>query len=75
MSVRITVEDLLTGDKECMEITAGDYMLIPVEPCYIDGIQAYPASGTHVITIKGHRPAGKPRKVPTEAVTADADRP
>lgn len=63
---RVTVEDLITGERSVMEIAAGDYVLIPFAPCYRAEVQAYPTSGTHVITIKGHRPAANPRVVSTD---------
>jgi hypothetical protein len=60
---RVTVEDLETGDRQVMEFAAGDYVLIPFAPCRRAGIQMYPRSGTHVITVKDHRPQEAPREV------------
>jgi hypothetical protein len=53
---RVTVEDLETGDKQTKIVQAGDYMLIPFEPCYLAGAQQYFSTGTVVLTIKGHNP-------------------
>lgn len=50
--LRITVEDLETGEKESRELPAGDYFMLTTEPAYVDGIQAF-KNGTHVVTIKG----------------------
>lgn len=61
---RVTVEDLATGGKQAMEVAAGDYILIPFAPCHVVGTEVYPTAGTHVITLKGHRPAGPARPVP-----------
>ena len=52
---RVTAEDLETGDTETTEIT-DDYVVICDGSCYIAHVQAYPAKGTHVLTIKGRRP-------------------
>lgn len=60
---RVTVEDLASGERQCMEFSPGDYLLVPFAPCYVAGVQAYPTSGTHVITVKGHRPAAPARVV------------
>ncbi|GAA0738499.1 hypothetical protein Drose_04490 [Dactylosporangium roseum] len=60
---RVTVEDLVTGDKQVMEFAPGDYVLIPFAPCRREHITAYPKSGTHVITIRDHRPQAAPREV------------
>jgi hypothetical protein len=63
---RITVEDLENGEKQAMVVYPGDYILIPFEPCYRAQVQAYPTTGTHVITIKGHSPAQPGREVPSD---------
>lgn len=62
---RVTVEDLETGDKQAMIVHAGDYMLIPFAPCYLETTQTH-ANGTHVITVKNHRPQDAPRQVPPQ---------
>jgi len=53
---RVTVEDLDTGAKQVRTVHSGDYMPIPFAPCYLASSQAYPKSGTHVVTIKGYGP-------------------
>ena len=50
--LRVTIEDLKTGDKEIVEF-GDDYILICAGHTYQDGIQVYPTKGTHVITVKG----------------------
>jgi len=70
---RVTVEDLATGETQTMEISSGDYLLIPFAPCYRDSVQSYPLEGRHVITIRGHRPSAPARTVyPTTQETPDA---
>lgn len=59
MTLRVTVTDIETGDTDSAEVVEGDYLLICHAPCYQDSVQAYPTKGTHVITIKGHRPKVK----------------
>lgn len=56
MTLRVTVTDIETGDSDSATVVEGDYLLICHAPCYEHGVQVYPGSGTHVITIKGHRP-------------------
>lgn len=51
--LRITVEDLETGEKETRDIPAGEYVVLTTEPCHVDGTQFYPRTGTAVVTIKG----------------------
>lgn len=48
--VRVTEADM--SETEMRFVPPGEYALIAVEPCHIDGIQSY-ANGTHVVTIKG----------------------
>jgi hypothetical protein len=52
--IRVTVEDLATGETETTEV-CDDYVLLTAGSCYVDGIQTYPTKGTHVLTIKGRR--------------------
>ena len=49
--IRVTVEDLLTGEKESVEIT-DDYVIICAGRRYQSSVQHYPRSGTDVVTIK-----------------------
>lgn len=53
-AIRITAEDIETGERGVREIAEGDYCLIPVEPLYLDGIQRH-ANGTIVLTLKRRR--------------------
>ena len=56
---KVTVEDLETGDKQSMVVTAGDYMLIPFAPCYLHHTQM--SNGSVQLTLKGHAPSGPAR--------------
>jgi hypothetical protein len=49
--IRVTVEDLLTGEKETAEII-DNYVIICAGRRYQSSIQHYPSSGTDVVTIK-----------------------
>lgn len=51
----VTVRDNKTGETETRDVADNDYLLICTGGCYEAGIQVYPKSGTHVITIKGQR--------------------
>lgn len=51
--VRITVEDLATGEKETKEVEDNDYFILTTGNCEVTNTQVYPAKGTHVLTIKG----------------------
>lgn len=53
---RVTVEDLDNGGTQSMLVGAGDYILIPFEPCHLANVQQYPGKGTVVLTIKDHKP-------------------
>jgi hypothetical protein len=52
---RVTVEDLDRGESQSKVVGAGDYMLIPFDPCYLASAQKH-ANGTVQLTIKGHAP-------------------
>jgi hypothetical protein len=54
VTLRVTVTDLETGDRETTEVAEGDCLLVCHEPCYLHHTSAY-ANGTHVVTIKGRR--------------------
>ena len=56
MSLTVTVRDNEKGTEETRQVADDDYLLICVGNCYEDGIQIYPKSGTHVLTIKGCHP-------------------
>lgn len=49
--VRVTVEDLESGERDVREIPAGDYIIVCAEPCHIHGVQVH-SNGTHVVTVK-----------------------
>lgn len=51
--LRITVEDLETGEKETQEMPKGEYFILTTAPCYVAHTNSFPAKGTHVITVKG----------------------
>lgn len=54
--LRVTVEDLATGDSETQLIPLHEVLVITTGDCRIDHIQDYPAKGTQIYTIKGRRP-------------------
>lgn len=51
--LRVTVEDLETGDKETKEMPKGEYFILTTAPCHVAHTSSYPAKGTHILTIKG----------------------
>jgi hypothetical protein len=51
MALKITVEDLATGEKGEATVPDNDYILITDGSAYMDGVQTY--QHTHVITVKG----------------------
>lgn len=55
MAVRVTVEDLETGERDSAEIE-DDYILTCVGSHYLDHVQTY-ANGTTILTIKRTPPA------------------
>ena len=59
MTIRVEVTDLETGDKATQVVVDGDYLILCTDPCYVDGIQTYPAKGTHVLTVKNCHPRAK----------------
>ena len=52
--IRVTAEDLETGDKRSVEVM-DDYVILAAGSCYVAHTQAH-ANGTHVVTIKGRKP-------------------
>ena len=56
MSLRVTIEDRETGEREEVLIPDGEYFLLTTSPCYLAHTNAYPGKGTHVLTIKGRNP-------------------
>lgn len=63
---RVTVEDLKTGERQVMEFTPGDYVLIPFGPCRRDGVQMLPMQGRQVITVSRYGPLAKARVISPE---------
>jgi hypothetical protein len=55
-AIRVTVEDLTTGETETVEVPLHEYYLLCTGDCHVASAQTYPKSGTHVLTIKGRRP-------------------
>jgi len=51
VGTRVTCEDLATGDSDSAVIE-NDYVIVVDGNRYVDGIVAYPKSGTVVVTIK-----------------------
>ena len=60
MTIRVTVEDLATGETDSAEVT-DDYIVICEGSCYVAHTNTYPQKGTHVLTIKGRRDSGSVR--------------
>lgn len=54
--IRVTVEDLATGESETQEVH-DDYIIVCAGSCHVAHINTYPTKGTHVLTIKGRRGA------------------
>ncbi len=48
---KVTVEDVGSGES-ASRVIKDDYNLVTDGDCFVSGIQVYPESGTHVITIK-----------------------
>lgn len=59
--LKVTVTDAETGEQLGEQLVVpGDYVLICHEPCRLSHMQAYPRTGTHVLTVQGHAPAAVP---------------
>lgn len=54
--IRVTVEDLETGETESAEIM-DDYVIVTHGNRYVSGTVEYPAAGTSVVTIKRDKAA------------------
>lgn len=52
MTIRVTVEDLASGDTETKEIT-NDVLVITEGTAEVTHIQNYPEKGTQIWTVKG----------------------
>ena len=61
--IRVTTDDLDTGERTVIEIDAGDYTLIACPPCHVAHVTPYPLTGCQIVTIKGHKPSGRARIV------------
>jgi antirestriction protein ArdC len=55
-ALRVTVEDLKTGDVQTAYVPLHDYVIIATGDCHYS-VQAYPRTGTHQITVKGRKPS------------------
>lgn len=55
--IRVTVEDLETGEAQSQEID-DDYVLVTAGSCYVAYTNTFPARGTYIITIKGRKDPG-----------------
>jgi hypothetical protein len=53
--LRITVEDLATGEKESRDLPMNDFFIVCTGSCHIAHINDYPTKGTQVLTIKGRK--------------------
>lgn len=53
--IRVTVEDLATGETETVEVK-DDYVILAAGSCDVAHVQAF-ANGTHILTVKGRRDA------------------
>lgn len=51
MSIEVTVRDTESGESSTATIE-NDYVIVTAGTCTAD-IQAYPTTGTHIITVKG----------------------
>lgn len=54
--LRVTVEDLETGDTETAEMPAGEYFILTTEPCYVGHTQVFGGGKTVQLTIKDRVP-------------------
>lgn len=52
--LRVTVEDLDTGDTETADVPLDDYLILTTGKCELTHVQTY-ANGTHVLTVKNQR--------------------
>ncbi len=50
--LKITLEDLETGDIETVELPMGEYFLITTEPCHVSHTQMFGGGKTVQLTIK-----------------------
>lgn len=50
--LRVTVEDLMTGETQTSELPAGEYVVVTTVPAYVAKTATH-LNGTHVLTVKG----------------------
>lgn len=50
--LKITVEDLETGDVETVEMPMGEYFILTTEPCHVSYQQVFGSGKTVQLTIK-----------------------
>lgn len=53
--IRVTITDAETGEALEERVLVDDFMVLAEGTMYVDGVQAYPASGTQVVTVKRKR--------------------
>lgn len=53
LALRVTVEDLATGDIETIEVPMHEYLILVTGDARID-VQAH-SNGTHQLTVRGRR--------------------
>ncbi len=52
--LQLTIHDPVDGTTDTITIPMHDYFIIATGDCRVD-VQAYPTTGTHVLTVKGRR--------------------
>lgn len=52
MSLRVTVEDIETGDRDEARVEDGDYILICADPCRLTYTQVTDSGATHILTVR-----------------------
>lgn len=52
--IEVTVKDLETGVSNRVVIW-DDYIVVTAGSCHVSHTQAFPKSGTHILTIKGRK--------------------
>jgi hypothetical protein len=63
---RVTAENLDDDEERVTRVVKDDYSLTTDGDCYVAGIQVYPGTGTHVITVRnvGGKRSGRCRQGP-----------
>jgi hypothetical protein len=70
---RVAVRDLENGDKQVMEISPGDYLLVTADPCYLH-YESRVLDGTVRMTLKDCRAQRLPRTIDPATVPHTARR-